>query len=54
MATSVVLDAATSNKASPTTGLSPIAKAVMSKMAIVSDEVCSFVNVLESRRTHSP
>ena len=40
METSVVLDTPTSNMASPPAAVSPVAKAVLSKMAIVSDEVC--------------
>ena len=37
--TSVVLDTASSSMASPQ-ALSPVAEAVLSKMAVVSDEVC--------------
>ena len=51
METSVVLDTATSNMASPPTAVSPVAKAVLSKMTIVSDEVCNILSKLDKSKS---
>ena len=51
METSVVLDTATSNMASPPAAVSPVAKAVLSKMTIVSDEVCNILSKLDKSKS---